>query len=597
MIQFPKPDVEQFFQTYVIRDFTVTPDERRLIFSSNLNGKPNLWGMNLPDTYPFPLTYNNQNVNDIKADPKGRFVLAGFDRDGDENYHVYALPPEGGQPMKLIEGEPSDKFYITHLSEDGERLYYVTSRENPNFMNSRLLHLETREDKLLYAGKEKPTFLAAVSPDESRFVLTKMYANTHQLAFVLEDGEETYLSPNPEAVQVSHSFEFIDNGTLVYITNFESEYAYVMKYSLNSREFEIVCQISGESVNNIKWHKESDRLYIWTERGTENRMYVKPLEGGEAEPVELPVDVVEKAVVAKSGTVYILGRGAVQPFNIYRYTVGDDKWTELTQNRVTGLTQEDLVYPDVVRYPSFDGLEIEALLFKAKPEAANGYTIFWPHGGPQAAEGKFFRAMFQFILAYGYNIFAPNFRGSTGYGSEFVKMVEGDWGEGPRLDCIAGMEWLFDQGISSREKLFVVGGSYGGYMTLLLAGRHPEYFRAAVDIFGPSNLFTFINSVPEDWKPIMERWLGDPVRDKERLTKDSPITYLKQMVKPMLVIQGANDPRVVKAESDQIVAALKEQGTEVEYVVLEDEGHGFSKRSNEILVYRRMLEFLNKHRA
>ncbi|WP_138495156.1 S9 family peptidase [Paenibacillus pinistramenti] len=594
MIEFPKPDVEQFFQTYVIRDFTVTPDEKRLIFSSNLSGQPNLWAMNLPQTYPIPLTYNNQNVNAIKADPKGKFILAGFDRDGDENYQIYALPPEGGDPLKLIEGEAADKFYLIELSEDGERLYYTTSKDNANYLNSRLLNLKTGEDRLLYTGKEAPTFLEAVSPEEDRLVLVKMFANTHQQAFVLENGEETWVSPNPEAVQTSYGFIFTDNETLIYITDFESEYAYVMQYSLTTREFTSLCQISGEAVTDIKYHKESGQLYIWTERGTENRMYVKPLEGGEAAAVELPVDVVEKAVVAKSGTVYVLGRGAVQPFNIYSYT--DGKWTALTQNRVTGLAPEDLVYPEVVRYPSFDGLEIEALLFKAKPEAANGYTIFWPHGGPQASEGKFFRAMFQFMLAYGYNIFAPNFRGSTGYGSEFVKRVEGDWGEGPRLDCIAGMEWLFDQGISSRGKLFVVGGSYGGYMTLLLAGRHPEYFRAAVDIFGPSNLFTFMNSVPEDWKPVMERWLGHPERDKERLTKDSPITYLKQMVNPMLVIQGANDPRVVKAESDQIVAALKEQGTDVEYLVLDDEGHGFSKRKNEIAVYRRMLEFLNKHR-
>ncbi|HET7616424.1 MAG TPA: prolyl oligopeptidase family serine peptidase, partial [Bacillales bacterium] len=189
-----------------------------------------------------------------------------------------------------------------------------------------------------------------------------------------------------------------------------------------------------------------------------------------------------------------------------------------------------------------------------------------------------------------------NFRGSTGYGAEFTKLVEQDWGEGPRLDCVAGIEWLFEQGICDRDKLFLVGGSYGGYMTLLLAGRHPEYFRAAVDLFGPSNLFTFIKSVPEHWRPIMKRWLGDPVEDKERLEKDSPITYLEQMTKPMLVVQGANDPRVVKAESDQIAEELRKQGTEVEYLVLDDEGHGFSKKENEIEVNRRVLAFLEAHR-
>ncbi|HLR71472.1 MAG TPA: alpha/beta fold hydrolase, partial [Pseudogracilibacillus sp.] len=243
----------------------------------------------------------------------------------------------------------------------------------------------------------------------------------------------------------------------------------------------------------------------------------------------------------------------------------------------------------------FDGMEIEALLFKAKPEYDNGHTIFWPHGGPQAAERKNFRSMFQCFLNRGYTIFAPNFRGSTGYGSEFVKLVEQDWGYGPRLDCVAGIEWLFENNISDKEKLFLVGGSYGGYMALLLHGRHSDYFKAVVDIFGPSDLFTFVNSVPPHWKPIMERWLGDPVRDKDRFIKDSPVTYLDGMTKPMLVIQGAKDPRVVKEESDQIVAKLKEKDRDVEYLVLDDEGHGFSKKENEIKVYKLMLEFLEKH--
>lgn len=267
----------------------------------------------------------------------------------------------------------------------------------------------------------------------------------------------------------------------------------------------------------------------------------------------------------------------------------------LTHNVLTGLTEKDLSYPDVVTYSSFDGMEIEALLYRPNPETANGYTVFWPHGGPQAAERKQFRAMFQYIIAQGYHIFCPNFRGSSGYGSSFVKMVEQDWGEGPRKDCLAGMDWLFEQGISSPEKLFVMGGSYGGYMTLLLAGRNPEYFRAAIDIVGVSNLFTFYNSVPEHWKPMMELWIGNPERDKERFIKDSPITYLDHMVNPMMIIQGANDPRVVKEESDQIVEALQAQGRDIEYLVFDDEGHGITKKENEKVAYARIVEFLKRN--
>jgi len=199
------------------------------------------------------------------------------------------------------------------------------------------------------------------------------------------------------------------------------------------------------------------------------------------------------------------------------------------------------------------------------------------------------------LLSRGYSIFAPNFRGSTNYGLKFLKMVERDWGGGPRLDNIAGLEWLIKNGYADREKIFLMGGSYGGYMALLLHGRHAEYFKAVVDIFGVSNLFSFIESMPEFWKPIAREWVGDPEKDKEKLTEDSPITYIDGMVKPMLVVQGANDPRVVKNESDQIVEALRKKGREVEYIVLEDEGHGFSKKENEINVYKKILAFFDKH--
>ncbi|MHB1611105.1 MAG: alpha/beta hydrolase family protein, partial [Sulfobacillus sp.] len=158
------------------------------------------------------------------------------------------------------------------------------------------------------------------------------------------------------------------------------------------------------------------------------------------------------------------------------------------------------------------------------------------------------------------------------------------------------MDWLVQTGRMDPSRVFVVGGSYGGYMALLLHGRHPERFQAVVDIFGPSDLFTFVQSVPDTWKPMMKRWLGDPDIDQARFIADSPITYVERMTRPMLVVQGANDPRVVKAESDQMVAALRDRGRTIEYLVLEDEGHGFAKKENEIRAYRAIADFLENQR-
>ena len=596
MIQFKKPTVEQFFRTYVITNFAVSSDEEKLVFSANLNGEMNLWAMDLPDVFPYLFAHRDESCSFVEFDPNNRHVLAGFDKDGDENHHIYALPYEGGIPQSLITGEKSEKYYLAEVSEDGERIFYMTSEGNPSFLNAHIRDLKTGVDRLLNVGEISPTELVAVSPKEDAFVYLRSFANTYVTGFV-NVGEETHhLTPDHEKVHVTFDPVFVDDTTIYFLTDYESEYNYVAKYNLETKQFSIVVEINGESVQSLKWNKDSQTFYLITEKGVSDELYRYELKTNKLEKLQTAVDVIEQIHIAKSGNIYLLGRSATLPHNIFT-SVDGIKWKRLTNNGVLGLSHEDMVEPDVVSYTTFDGMEMEALLFEPKPENDNGHTIFWPHGGPQAAERKMFRSMFQCFINRGYTIFAPNFRGSTGYGASFVKMVEQDWGEGPRLDCIAGIEWLIANNITDRAKLFLVGGSYGGYMALLLHGRHPEYFKAVVDIFGPSDLFTFVNSVPAHWKPIMERWLGDPVRDKERFTRDSPITYLDGMIKPMLVIQGAKDPRVVKKESDQIVAKLEEKGRNVEYLVLDDEGHGFSKKENEIKVYKRMLDFLEKHQG
>ncbi|WP_077596803.1 S9 family peptidase [Oceanobacillus kimchii] len=598
MIEFPKPTVEQFFRTYTISHFNVSKDENKLVFGTNINGTMNLWAMDLKEgsKFPYQFAQKGESSNFTAFDPEGRFVLTDFDSDGDENYQIYALPYEGGIPKPLITGNPDDKYLFSHLSEDGKRIYYNTSVENPSFFNTRVKDLENDSDTLIYEGEKGLTNLVAVSENEEAFVYIRMFANTYNNVFV-QIGEETvFLTPDPEKVHVSFDPVFTDDHTVYFLTDYDSNYQYVAKFDLKSKKFEKVLALEEESLSTLKYHKESNKLYIVSEKGVVDKLYHYGLDDRQLVEINTPFDIVEQLKVMKSGNVYVLGRTATLPLNIFVSSNGEE-WEQLTTNRVLGMDEAELVDPEVITYSSFDGIEIEALFFKAKSENANGYTVFWPHGGPQASERKFFRAMFQSILYRGYNIFAPNFRGSTGYGSEFVKMVERDWGYGPRLDNVEGIKWLFDQGISDPDHLFLVGGSYGGYMALLLHGRHPEYFKAVIDIFGPSNLFSFVESVPEEWKPIMDRWVGDPERDKERFIRDSPDTYLDTMTKPMLVIQGAKDPRVVKAESDQIVEKLKAKGRDVEYYVLEDEGHGFSKKENEIKVYTWMLDFLDKHQG
>ncbi|PJN88685.1 S9 family peptidase, partial [Bacillus sp. mrc49] len=594
MITFPKPDVEQFLRTFSIGDFIVRPDEKQLVFSTNLSGKYNLWGMDLPNTFPYPLTSIDQSCQELLFDKQGRFIIAGFDQDGNENTQFYGIPLRGGTMKEIINHENTRNF-MPILSNDSQRLYYTTSRGNPSFLNSYCLNLESGQETQLLEGEDAATYIIGFSPDEKTFLYHKHYANTYSLLYAKSGSCEILLTPPSEKQHTVTHGVFVSDSLIYLLTDYDSDYTYLASFNLDTNQFTKIKELKSESFTALKYNEELQLLFVASEKGVVDHLYEHDLKNGDWTNIPIPCSVIQKLEVARSGALYLSGMSATKPHNIYKRT--DDEWEPLTAYTVPGVETTELVEPDIITYPSFDGLEIESLFFRANKENDTGEVIFWPHGGPQAAERKFFRASFQFFLNNGYSIFAPNFRGSTGYGLQFMKMVEGDWGHGPRLDNIAGLDWLIEQGYARKGNILLMGGSFGGYMALLLHGRHAEYFKAVVDIFGPSNLFSFIESVPEDWKPVMDQWVGNPEKDREKLIEYSPITYLDSMTKPMLVVQGANDPRVVKKESDQIVQALKDKGRAVEYMLLEDEGHGFSKKENEMAVYRKILSFLNQYTA
>lgn len=291
--------------------------------------------------------------------------------------------------------------------------------------------------------------MSAVSPNEKRLAYQKRFANTYAIGYCQTiDGEHCSLTPDETVVHVTSDMTFINDSELLFLTNFEEEFTYLASFDINSRTFIPLQKIDREAILSLKWHTATKTAYLVTEKGVVDHLYAYQLESKTLEALDLPVDTVQQLHVSKQGNLYVLGRSVTSSFNLYKKEANSHDWENLTANPVPGIAKEDLVDPEVMTYPSFDGMPIEALLFQPKETVANGYTIFWPHGGPQSAERKWFRGACQFLLGQGYQIFAPNFRGSTGYGASFAKLVERDWGEGPRLDCVAGIEWLFEQGLA-----------------------------------------------------------------------------------------------------------------------------------------------------
>jgi dipeptidyl aminopeptidase/acylaminoacyl peptidase len=326
-----------------------------------------------------------------------------------------------------------------------------------------------------------------------------------------------------------------------------------------------------------------------------------PLAGG----VELGFDAAEIEGSRKPSVEYVIAyTTATSPSQLFLLNPASKTKavTQLSNERILGIDEKYLAPGENATFKSFDGLDISARLYLPSKdlEFKEPYPlILYVHGGPQSQERPdftwFSMPLIQYFTLNGFAVFVPNVRGSTGYGQSYMKMVERDWGGGDAKDHIEGLKHLEkDKRIDSSRRA-VVGRSYGGYMTLWLSSNYPEYWKASCDMFGPYNLFTFLERLPETWQTFFHQSLGHPEKDKDILTKRSPSTHMDRVTAPMLIIQGKNDPRVVEAESADVVARLRKQGVEVEYLVFEDEGHGFGKVSNLIKAYKSIMAFFKKH--
>jgi dipeptidyl aminopeptidase/acylaminoacyl peptidase len=275
-----------------------------------------------------------------------------------------------------------------------------------------------------------------------------------------------------------------------------------------------------------------------------------------------------------------------------------------TRERVLGIPQTWLSPGEDASFESHDGLRVSARLYLPSPELGfegRRPLVFYVHGGPQSQEKPDFTwfsiPLIQFLTLKGFAVFVPNARGSSGYGLQYMKRVDRDWGGQDRLDHVHAMKILADDPRLDTRRSGVVGRSYGGYMTLTLAGRHPELWSAAIDMFGPYDLMTFMDRIPETWTPYFRIAIGDPEIPEQRslLEERSPKTYLHQLGCPMLVIQGQNDPRVVERESRELVEDLRAKGKEIDYLMFEDEGHDVIKFENRVRCYNAIADFFAQH--
>ncbi|MHC0036968.1 S9 family peptidase [Pseudoneobacillus sp. C159] len=583
-----KGTLETFLAPSSMPVFTVNKDETSLYFCSNQSGGYNLWKMDLADKSVQRITNHNQKMDCIVAsDP----IYLTCDENGNELMKIYSVNQDG-ENWQAVRNDENVRYFFGGISENGEKLYYTSSKDNPIYLSIFSYDIATGTETLLHKGSGAETHLLSVSPNGQDVAYFVRYNHSNMKIYLKKDGQDTELIKEPKSSYRVSNLVFLTEDKVLFTTDYLEEFSYLAGYDLLTGEFEKIMAIENQDIEKIQFDLDGEIL-LETKVGPIGELYRYDLKDQELKKIALPTDTILQWMVTPKGTIYLAGSSANKPITLY-CSRNREEWETLVDNEVPFFSESDLVKPELVKYTSFDGTEIEAMFYKTKEENWNGHTIIYSHGGPQYNEQADYFGFFQYLLASGYHIFAPNFRGTPNYGTTFLKMIEGDWGGGPRMDVLEGIDHLVKEGKVEADKLVLFGASYGGYLSLLLFGRHQERFKACVNIFGPTNLLTLIETCPDHWKERMNSWIGNPIKDRDRLIEQSPISYVKNFSKPLFIMQGANDPRVKKSESDQIVEACNLCGADYEYVFFDDEGHGFSKKENELKAFQAIASFLEK---
>jgi dipeptidyl aminopeptidase/acylaminoacyl peptidase len=596
-----------FDQFTAIRRYQPTlafsPDGSSVAYSTNTSGQFNLWRQPSAGGYPRQLTlYTEQAVRGVDWSPDGETIVFTADEHGNEFYQIYTIPQHGGQPEAFV-SEPDVQHHLAAgggWSPDGRFIAYAGNDREPTDQDVVVRDTTSGETRRLLAG-DATYFAGEWSPDGAWLTAVKFNSNTdNDVYLVSRDGDtRRVLTPHEGEVRYFPGPWKPDGSGFYLATDEGREFIGVAFYDLASGthtwdltpDWDIEQLAASRDGSLLAWCVNEDGY---------SRLYARDDRTGKViELPPIPNGIVQLLTVSPDGRKIglMLGR-ATHPAEIFVVDASTRTVTQITDGFLGGIDEADLIEPELVRFPTFDGKQIPAYLYRPRGDGPFA-AVLSIHGGPEYQERPAYQysGLYQYLLSRGIGILAPNIRGSTGYGKTYQKLIHRDFGGDDLKDFDAAARHLQSLPWVDPKRLGVYGGSYGGFATLSCVSRLPDYWAAAVDIVGPSNLVTFAKAVPPTWRRLMADWVGDPETEADFLMSRSPITYVDQIKAPLFVIQGANDPRVVKSESDQIVERLRARGVQVKYDVYDDEGHGFTKRENDLKAMRDTAEFLEAHLA
>lgn len=604
-----KYTIAQFMDIVQMTGGAFSPDESKVLVSTRETGIFNAYEINLETGEQNQLT--NSTTDAIFSHsyfPADDRIVFSRDKGGNEITHIYVRDPDGSSRDLIQDSTAKASFY--GWSYDKKSMYYGSNARDERFFDLLKIQVDAAGEgsvfpsSFIYQNKDglDP---AAISLDERYVALVKFITEHNQEMYLLDTrtGETKHLTPHEGDIAYSPQYFSLDGTRLYFLTNEGSEFMYLASYAIATGE--------RTKVEEAPW----DIMYTYLSRNgkyrvaainndarTEMKIYDES-NGGKLIAINgLPEGDITGVNISDSEKFMVFYVSSSRsPANLFLYNFETGAVKQLSDNMTDEINPDDLVAGEVIRYASFDGMEIPALLYKPKglQEGEEVPALLYIHGGPGGQSRLGYSAMIQHLVNHGYAILAVNNRGSSGYGKTFFAADDRKHGDADLKDCIESKKLLATLPYVDTTKIGILGGSYGGYMVMAALAFAPEEFDVGVNIFGVTNWVRTLRSTPAWWASFRDALfheLGNPyTADSVALYNKSPLFHAKNITKPFIVLQGSNDPRVLQVESDEIVQAARDNNVPVEYVIFPDEGHGFLKEENNIKTSQEILKFLDKY--
>lgn len=565
-----------------------SPPGDRLAVICTLSGSPQVWTVPVEGGWPTQVTAFDDPVGSVVWSPRSDLLAMSVAPGGGMNSQIFLMRPDGLGRRRITDGG-KDNNWLGRWSDDGGLLTLSSNRDDPQAMDSYVYDIQKKKLRLLVKNQGIGS-IEAISRDGRKVIVSRMVSRGDDNLYLFDTGDrrETLLTGHDGPGRFDNGRFSPDGSTLYLISNLDRDRTAFARLRLDApataRRIEVLAQRDDAELQSFEITPDGGTAaLLWNVAGRSELEFVDLGTGQTTPGPVLAAEIASGLTFSPDGQLLAMTMsGATAPADVWVLDRRVDRMRQVTRSPHPGVDLATLVPPLLIRFPAHDGLELSGWLYRPAGASGPGPTVLSFHGGPEGQERPRFRSDYQALLTRGITVFAPNVRGSAGFGKRFVNLDNGALRKNGVRDIRACVENLVVAKVAEPGRIGIMGGSYGGYMVMAGLTRYPDLFAAGADLFGVVNFETFFAQTEPWMAAISTKEYGDPATEAEMLRELSPIHDIDKVTAPTIVLHGANDTNVPLVEAEQVVRELKERGIPVEFVLFPDEGHGFRKTNNRI---------------